>query len=126
MTELLVPKEKLDVVSPNAGWVVMLLSPKDARGPLPPTDACVLLLPKAGWAIEPAKLKQALKQCLVAGCWASGAPASGINWLAPALYDGGGFKGAPTAWNCFTTPSRRGFLSENSLTLQVSSGGKAT
>lgn len=43
-----VPKEKMDVVVPNAGWVVLLV-PKDARGPVPPKVVCVVL-PNAGWA----------------------------------------------------------------------------
>lgn len=44
-----VPKEKTDVVAPNAmGWLVLLLVPKGARGPLPPKGAaCVVVLPKA-------------------------------------------------------------------------------
>lgn len=43
-----VPKEKMDVVVPNAGWVVLLV-PKDARGPVPPKVVWVVL-PNAGWA----------------------------------------------------------------------------
>lgn len=44
-----VPKEKTDVVAPNAkGWLVLLLVPKAARGSLPPKRvACVVPLPKA-------------------------------------------------------------------------------
>lgn len=58
-----VPKEKIDVVAPKAGWLLLLV-PKEVNGPLPPKGACVVL-PKAGWvagwATDPAKLKLAPK-----------------------------------------------------------------
>lgn len=50
-----VPKEKTEVVAPNAGWVV-LFAPKDGRAPVPLKGVCEGL-PKAGWAAGWEKLK---------------------------------------------------------------------
>lgn len=88
-----VPKEKTDVVAPKVGWVV-LWGPKEARGPVPPKGACVVL-PNAGWVTELVKLNGVPKLTglaigLGARCWSSGPLVSKVSWLASPTYGGGG------------------------------------